>query len=187
LKTLVVGLGNPILTDDGVGIYVVRDAAARCRRSDVTFAEASVGGLRLLDRLAGHERIIIVDAIQTRGGQPGDIYRFKQTSGNGRLRPLHPDDFCASLHSGSTHDLSLCGALALGRGMGMVLPADEDILIIAIEVEDVLNFGEQCTPAVAAAVPCAVEAVLDELGVGSADLDRASVSGGHEKGMWGSK
>jgi hydrogenase maturation protease len=152
LKTLVLGLGNTILTDDGIGIYVVREAAARCIQDDVTFAEASVGGLRLLDVIAGYERIIMVDAIQTCDGEPGDMYR------------LHSGDLRASLHSGSTHDLSLPGALALGRGMGMALAEDESIVIIAIEVEDVLTFGEMCTPAVAAAIPRAVETVLDELG-----------------------
>ena len=151
MKTLVLGLGNPILTDDGVGITVVREVAARCRRDDVAFEEASVGGLRLLDVIAGCERLVLVDAIQTRDGRSGDIVR------------LHPNDLRASLHSGSTHDLSLPGALALGRGAGMVLPDDEDIVIIAVEVEDVLTFGETCTPTVAAAVPRAVEAVLAEL------------------------
>jgi Ni,Fe-hydrogenase maturation factor len=48
--------------------------------------------------------------------------------------------------------------------MGMALAEDESIVIIAIEVEDVLTFGEMCTPAVAAAIPRAVETVLDELG-----------------------
>jgi hydrogenase maturation protease len=151
LKTLVLGLGNPILTDDGVGIHVVRALAARCQRQDVTFAEASVGGLRLLDILAGYERVIIVDAIQTRDGRPGDIHR------------LHPNDLRASIHAGSTHDLSLPGALALGRSMGLALPEDDAIMIIAVEVEDVLTFGERCTPAVAAATPRVVEAVLAEL------------------------
>jgi len=154
VKTLVVGLGNPILTDDGVGIYVVRAMAERCQQRDATFAEASVGGLRLLDVIGGYERVILVDAIQTRDGEPGDIHR------------LYPNDLRASLHSGSTHDLSLPGALALGRGIGMVLPDDEAITIIAIEVEDVLTFGETCTPAVAAAIPRAVEAVLTELETG---------------------
>ena len=152
MKTLVVGLGNPILTDDGVGIYVARAVAAQCQRDDVTFAEASVGGLRLLDVIAGYERVIMVDAIQTRDGKPGDIYR------------LHPNDLRVSLHSGSTHALSFPGALALGWGLGMMLPDDEAIAIIAIEVEDVLTFGETCTPAVAAAIPHAMEAVLAELG-----------------------
>jgi len=151
LKTLVVGLGNPILTDDGVGIHVVRALTTRYRQSDVDFAEGSVGGMRLLDIIAGYERVIMVDAIESPDGEPGEIHR------------LHPGDLRASLHSGSTHDLSLPGALALGRGMGMKLPDDEAITIIAIEVEDVLTFGEDCTPAVAAAIPRAVEAVLAEL------------------------
>ena len=151
MKTLVLGLGNPILTDDGVGIYVVREVAARYQQDGVTFAEASVGGLRLLEHLEGYERVIMVDAIQTRDGKPGDIYR------------LHPNELRASLHSGSTHDLSFPGALALGRGMGMVLPSDDDIVIFAIQVEDILTFGESCTSAVAAAIPSAAETVLSEL------------------------
>ena len=52
---------------------------------------------------------------------------------------------------------------ALGRGMGLTLPKDEDFVIIAIEAEDVLTFGEECTPTVEAAIPRAVEAVLAEL------------------------
>lgn len=151
MKTLVLGLGNTILCDDGVGILVVQEAAERCDRNDVTFTDASVGGMRLLDVISGYDRLILVDAIQTQGGKVGEIYR------------LGPNDLKVTLHSGSTHDLSLTGALALGRGMGMSLPADEDIVIIAIEVEEVLTFGEECTPAVAEAIPRAVEAVLAEM------------------------
>ncbi len=151
MKTLVLGMGNTILCDDGIGIYVTQAVAERYQRDDVDFIEASVGGLRLLDVIGGYERIIMVDAIQTPNGKPGDVYR------------LHPNDVRASMHSGSTHDLSLPGALALGRGMGLTLPKDEDFIIIAIEVEDVLTFGEECTPTVEAAIPRAVEAVLTEL------------------------
>ena len=154
MGTLVVGLGNTILTDDGVGIYVVREVAARCHMDNVAFAEASVGGLRLLDTIAGYDRLILVDAIWTRDGKPGDVYR------------LYPTDLRASLHSGSTHDLSLPGALALGRGAGLTLPEDEDIVIVAIEIEDVLTFGETCTTTVAGAIPRAVDMVLAELGAG---------------------
>jgi len=146
------GMGNTILCDDGVGIYVVQEAAKRCQRDDVDFADASVGGMRLLDIIAGYDRIIMVDAIKTTDGKPGDVYR------------LCPGDL-PTLHSGSTHDLSLTGALALGRGMGMQLPADKDFVIIAVEVEEVWTFGEECTPAVAEAIPRVVEAVLAELEV----------------------
>ena len=160
LKTLIVGLGNPILTDDGVGIHIVRAVAERCPRDDVAFAEASVGGLRLLDVIAGYERLIMVDAIQTPGGQLGDLYR------------LRPGDLRASLHSGSTHDLSLPGALALGRCLGLPLPDDEAITIVAVEVEDVTTFGEACTPQVQAAIPSAVQTILEQV------LSGRSCSGG---------
>ena len=143
-------MGNTILCDDGVGIYVVQEAEKRYRRDGVDFMDASVGGMRLLDAIAGYDRIIMVDAIKTAEGSPGDIRR------------LHPGDL-PTLHSGSTHDLSLTGALALGRRMGMKLPADEDFVIIAVEVEEVWTFGEECTLAVAEAIPRAVEAVLAEL------------------------
>jgi hydrogenase maturation protease len=152
MKTLVLGLGNPILTDDGVGIHVVRAAASRCSPvNGVVFVEASAGGLRLLDLLAGYDRVILVDAIQTGNGQPGQIHR------------LGPGDLQTSLHSGSTHDLSLSGALDLGRRLGMELPRDKGLTILAVEVEDVLTFGETCSPAVTRAIPCAVEATLAEL------------------------
>ena len=151
-KTVVLGLGNPILTDDGVAIYVVRAAADRSTLTNgATFVEASVGGLRLLDLLEGYDRAILVDAIKTREGQPGNIYW------------LCPSDIQGSLHSGSTHDLSLPAALDLGRRLGMRLPGDDNLAILAIEVEDVLTVGEACTPAVTKAIPRAVEAVWTEL------------------------
>jgi hydrogenase maturation protease len=151
-RTLVLGLGNPILTDDGVGIHAVRAAAARYAPADgVTFSEASVGGLRLLDAMAGYERVILVDAIQTSGGRPGDVYQ------------LAASDLPASLHSGSTHDMSLHTALDLGRRLGMKLPGDGDIIIFAVEAEDVLTFSDSCTQAVARAIPRAMEAVRAQL------------------------
>lgn len=151
MKTLVLGMGNTILCDDGVGIYVVREVAKRFEREDVDFAEASVGGMRILDVVGGYERVVMVDAIQTQDGTPGEIYR------------LTPDQFRLSLHAGSSHDLSLPGALAFGRAMGLTLPEDEDFVIIGIEVEDVLNFAEECTPDVQATIPRAVSIVLAEL------------------------
>jgi hydrogenase maturation protease len=151
----VLGLGNSILSDDGVGIHVARLVAARttqhATRPGVEVAEASVGGLRLLEVLTGFDRVIIVDAIQTPGGCPGEIHR------------LNVNDLRTSLHADSTHDLSLRGALTLGRGLGLPLPTDEAITILAIEVEDVLTFGETCTPRVQAAIPRIVQAVVDEL------------------------
>lgn len=151
MKTLILGLGNPILRDDGVGVHVARALQKLLAgRDDVVVDEASVGGLRLLDVLAGYDRAILVDAIQTRGGKPGDVYR------------LPGEQFQGCLHVSSSHDVDLGTALAAGERLGMSLP--QEIRIVAIEVENVLDFGEEMTPGVAAAVPRAVETVLLELG-----------------------
>lgn len=159
--TLVVGLGNPILTDDGVGVNVVRavqsrlevpsDVAGSRPACEAAFAEASVGGLRLVEAMKGYRRVILVDAIQTPRGTPGAIVL------------LSPRDVRSSQHAGSTHDLSFAEALAWGRQIGMPLPDDEEIVIVAIEAEDLLTFGEQCTPEVAAAIPRAAELVVSLL------------------------
>jgi hydrogenase maturation protease len=147
-KTLILGLGNPILADDGVGIHVVRALSAHSLPVGVVLTEASIGGLRLLEIISGFEQIILVDAIQTPGGHPGDICF------------LYPGDLQGSLHSGSAHDLSLCGALQLGRELGMAIPEDGAIKILAIQAADVRTLDERLTPKVEAAIPRAVEAIL---------------------------
>jgi hydrogenase maturation protease len=152
----VLGLGNPILTDDGVGIYVVRAVQARMvhmtPRPNIEFAEAGVGGFRLLEVLTGYDRVLLVDAIVTETSRPGSVHRLKV------------DDLRASLHSGSTHDLTLADALVLGRRLGLKLPDDDQITIVAVEAADVLTFGESCTPEVAAEIPAIAQMVAGEIG-----------------------
>ncbi len=111
--------------------------------------EASVAGLDFLDVLAGYDRTIIVDAIQTREGKTGEIYRLK------------PDSLTATCHASSPHDVNFATALELGKRLGLALP--QQIIIFGIEVEDVLSFSEECTPAVMAAIPDCVNMIIDEL------------------------
>lgn len=148
---LVLGLGNPILRDDGVGWRVVDEV--RCtsqvqRTSSIEFDCAALGGLALMERLVGYERVVLVDAIRTRDGQPGAVYR------------LSLDDL-PTLNTNAVHDATLKAALELGRRLGAELP--DDVIIIAVEVADVLNFGEGLSPAVEAGVPEAAELVLQTL------------------------
>ncbi len=144
---LIVGLGNPILTDDGVGPLVVERLLERLGdRDDVTVVVDTHGGLRLMERLIGSRRAIVVDAMLS-GAPPGTLFE------------VGPNDL-PTAHSGSSHDASLPGALRMGRGLGAVLPADEDLRLVAIEAQDPYTFGESCTEAVIAAVPRAVEHIL---------------------------
>ncbi len=149
MKTLVLGLGNPILCDDGVGIRVARELRHRLDRKDVTVQETSLAGLRLLDLLTGYDRAVIIDAIETDEGKAGQVYR------------LDPDAFGAAKHVSSVHDVDFATALALGERLGMSLPGQ--IVIYAIEAEDTGTFSEECTPEVRRAIPVCVEMVLQEL------------------------
>jgi hydrogenase maturation protease len=150
MKTLVIGLGNPIVCDDSVGLRVARELRARLAdRADVEVEEDCWGGLRLMERMAGYQRAIVIDAIQT-GAPPGTLHRLTPGS-------------IPTQRSASAHDVNLPTALAFGRQAGLDLPADEDVLLVGIEAEDILTFADECTPAVRAAIPEAVRLVLDAL------------------------
>ena len=150
MKTLVIGLGNPLVSDDSVGLRVAAELKSRLAdRPDVDVDEDFWGGLRLMERMAGYERAIVIDAIVT-GAEPGTIHH------------LTPDAI-PTQRSASAHDVNLSTALEFGRQAGLSLPENENILLIGIEVENVLDFGETCTPAVQAAVPNAVQEVLQAL------------------------
>ena len=149
MKTLVLGLGNPILSDDAIGIKVAHEIDKELNNPEITVAEAYEGGLNLLDLIVGYDQVIIVDAIQTRNGKVGQIYR------------LEPADFSFSKHTSSPHTTNLATALELGRMINLAIP--QKITIFAVEVDDVSTFGERCTCEVEKAIPKAVMMVLSEL------------------------
>ena len=149
MKILILGLGNPILSDDGVGIKVAQESEKRLKDPQVTVAEASGAGLSLLDSIVGYDQVIIIDAIQTKEGRPGQIYR------------LEPDDFSFAKYLSSPHQINLVTALELGKRLGLSMPSK--VTIFAVEAKDVTNFSEEYTPEVEQAIPEAVEMVLQEL------------------------
>ena len=147
-EILVVGLGNPILGDDGVGWRAAEALRASLTMPGVEVDCLALGGLSLMERLVGYRRAIIIDAIQTQNGRPGQIHQF----------PLSALPAPATGHSTAVHDVSLQTALRLGQAMGAPLP--EEIQVVAIEAEQVYDFSEELTTAVAAAIPEAVQTVL---------------------------
>jgi hydrogenase maturation protease len=147
-KTLILGLGNSLLSDDGVGLAIAAELKNRLNESDITVMETSVAGLSLLDLLVGYDRAIIIDAIQTLDGKPGQIYR------------LDPEAFDTTRRTISPHDVNFTTALEFGKKVGLPLP--QEIVIFAIEVSDVSTFSEEYTPQVKGAIPTCVEMVLQE-------------------------
>jgi len=146
VKTIVVGIGNPILKDDSVGIKVVEMLS---RDVNVDTAILITTNFEVIDKILGYDRAIIVDAIQT-GNEPGTIYE------------LSIDDIFPTYSYTSTHNLTLATTLKLGY---LVFPEKmpKEIKLIAVEVEDIENFGEDCTPKVKKAIPKVVEMIKREL------------------------
>jgi hydrogenase maturation protease len=149
MKTLVLGIGNPILSDDGVGVRVAHEVGENLNDPQITVSETSAAGLSLLDSIVGYDRVIIIDAIQTKEGQAGQIYVMK------------PEDFSFAKHVSSPHQINLVTALELGKMLNLAMP--QEITIFAIEAKDITTFCEKCTPEVEKAVPGAVKMVLDKL------------------------
>jgi hydrogenase maturation protease len=151
MRTIVIGLGNPLLRDDSVGLHVVEKLRAQLTPDEnIVIEEDFWGGLRLMEHMVGFDRAIIIDAICTEQEEPGTLMHLEA-------------DGIPTQRSASAHDVNLPTALALGRQAGAHLPPDEQIMLIGIEAEDVLTFDESLSPAVEKAVPTAVEAVLDAL------------------------
>ena len=151
MKTVVVGMGNPILSDDGIGIRVVRELKLRVPEADIV--ELGAGGIRLLDVLPGFERVLIVDAMVTGNLACGKFRRFSLAELQSKTART-----CNTL---CVHDMDLPTAMALGRLAGLDLPAE--VVIWGVEAADVENFGETLSPAVEAAVPIVVEEMVCEL------------------------
>ncbi len=152
MKTLVLALGNPFLSDDSVGLHVARALEGWFNRPEITVMETSMAGLSLLDLLTGYDRVIIIDAIQTREGEVGQVYR------------LEPEALDATRHVSTPHDVNFATALELGKRLGLVLP--QQITIFAVEVEDVTTFGDRCTRRVEETIPVVAGMVTQELNGG---------------------
>ena len=155
MKTLVIGLGNPILGDDGVGWKVVEKISDQLSvisdQSSIELDCVSLGGLSLMERMIGFQRAILVDSMETGQSPAGSVRVYK-------LEEL-PNPSAG--HSASAHDTSLITALDTAKAMGLPIP--ESVEIVAIEAKNVYDFSEELSPAVAEAVPLAVQAVINLL------------------------
>ena len=148
--TLVVGLGNPILGDDGVGWRVIDELDGR-EHGDASLQQACVGGVSLMEIMVGYRHAIIVDAVIDPTEAPGSVW----------CRPLVDVETRVASHLDSTHDATLPAALEAGRAMGAELPTEIDVVGIVIERGDV--FGDELSDAVEAAIPVAATAVEEAL------------------------
>ena len=147
-RGVIVGLGNPIRTDDAVGPVVARLVHQRLGAANVDLREAAVGGIELVELLAGYDCAVIIDAIKTEDGCVGDCYLLDLEGS----KPSH--------RTGMIHEVGLLEGLEFGRRVGMQMPGY--LRVYAVQVADPFTFGTELTDEVQAAVPAVVERIVAE-------------------------
>ena len=148
MKTLLIGLGNPILGDDGVGWRVVENVKEDLDvASQVNVACLSLGGISLMEHMIGFQRAVLVDAFIS-DENIGSVFVYK----------LDEIPNYSAFHVSSAHDMTLQSAIELGKWMGAVLPTE--IIVVGIATRRIVDFGEELSPPVEQAIPRAMEIVL---------------------------
>ena len=150
MKTIVLGVGNPILRDDGVGIHVAEELKKRIKDPKIKIDLAYTGGMNLLDMMIDHDRAILIDAVKMKNRNLGDIDIFNI----GEM---------TAFHTCNPHDVSLPQAIDLAKKLGENnIP--KDISLIGINIGEIPSeFGEELSSEIAKAIPKAVELVEKEV------------------------
>lgn len=176
---VILGCGNELAGDDGIGVYVARrlkqvlhvqdDASMPARvlsssssgdipsdvPSDVLVVEAGCSGLDLIDHVIQAEKAIIIDAVKA-NAPPGTIHRVDAAD-------LFSEEYSQVFRCTSLHDIGVKDALALAHA---IYPGSlpRDIIIIGVEVASTFIGATKLSPPVKAAVPRVMSLVLREIG-----------------------
>jgi hydrogenase maturation protease len=146
-KTTVLGVGNLLLSDEGVGIHVVNRLMGMTIPPGVEVIDGGVNGLGLMGALRETDRLIVIDAVRT-GEAPGSIYRFSIED-----LTTYPERYTMSIHeTGIVDVLHLSGLL--GR--------TPKTTIIGVEPKS-LEMGMELSPEIHARIPRVIELIFDEL------------------------
>ncbi len=146
--TVVIGLGNPMRGDDGVGIRVIEALAGLALPDGVEVVDGGTQGLGIVSLMEGRQRVIVVDAADV-GRAPGEFLRFTPAEAN-----LLGDDQHLSVHGAGLRD-----ALLLAQVL-QVLP--DEVVILGVQPAN-LDWDDDLSPEVEAAIPQIVACILDEL------------------------
>jgi hydrogenase maturation protease len=156
VKTLLLGLGNELYGDDGIGIQVVRrlkeEAAQKTRTAaalrDTDLEECCLSGLALLDVIVGYDRLVIVDTIKRLSPVPGRIHLLDEKD-------------VRSLPGPSPHYVSIPQAIEIGRQLGLHVPSE--IRIVAVEAKNMYSLGESLSREMQERLPAIVRRVKSVL------------------------
>ncbi len=147
-KTLILGFGNTIRGDDGIGIFVARSLKEEIYLPDIDVKETDEAGINLLDIITGYEKLIIIDSIQSEDSNVGDVYRFNLSEKN-----------ASNLFS--SHGIGLPGIIKIGNALDIDLP--KEIIIYAISIENSDSFTDTLSSRGKESISKAVDLIKKEL------------------------
>jgi len=151
VRTLVLGIGNPILGDDGVGFHIAQELAKKIKDENIDVKDTSMDGLNLLELIVGYDKVIIIDAIMTEDEEVGGIYRLK------------PEDIGEPAQSMiSAHHLNLLTTIKLGRRL-FPKKIPREVVVFTVGIQEVAEVTEEMTGKVKEAVPKTVNLILAEV------------------------
>jgi len=151
MKTLIMGIGNSLLGDDGIGVHIARRLSRLVKDESVDIVDTNMGGLNLLDFILGYDKLVIIDAIITDQDQVGEINRLGQEK-------IGEPVYTAT----SPHHFNLPATIEIGRRL---FPDEmpKEVVIYAVGTQDVAQITEEITDEVKKAIPDVLSLVLAEI------------------------
>lgn len=151
MKVIVIGLGNPILTDDAAGIRISElfekkiQTVAFPENIEIRVTQNESGGWDILDLVVGFDVLILIDALLDKSLKPGELR-------------WHSDKVYTSIRLSGIHNMDMFSAIEYGRSLKLKVPGK--IFVLGVGVKDVLTFNEECSPEVEAAIEKGAEKVM---------------------------
>ncbi len=153
-KTLILGMGNTIRGDDGVGIFIAEALRSQIDYPHVVIEQTQESGIHLLDKIAGYDKIIIIDSLQAKEGQPGDVFRFNL---------LEENILSKSAKSAEPYSLHHLGMPAIIKIADTLIDMPKEIIIYAVKILKEDLFSDKLSLEVTRAIPKAVNLIKKEL------------------------
>ncbi len=160
-RILVLGIGNDLLTDEGIGVHVVRELSKEPLPAYVTVYNGGVSGIDLLDLIQEYDKMIVIDAVDAKS-DPGAVFRFQPEQTERLLQE----------HKTSLHQVDLLDTINIARFLGKC----PEVVIIGIQPK-VIDWGLSLDPELSEKLPDILALVKGEI---------EAISSSHEEGSEGS-
>jgi hydrogenase maturation protease len=145
-KVLILGIGNTLRSDDGLGVYIVKhiEESGIPLPEGVSLLDGGTAGFDLLGLIDGYDKIVIVDALKT-NDKPGSIYRFT------------PEHAVESRARFSLHEVGIMEVIKTLR----IMDNNPEIEFVGIVPENISDINTTISHAVMESIPRAVEVILE--------------------------